>query len=154
MASKDSKKATKALGRAKAEAEEAAAPRTPLGGPVWKILSVGTTLLATKVASDAAQKGWKLATGRNVPVKGDYERERTRDVVLFTALSSMAVATARVAVERGAASYYRRSTGHLPKALEDDKVSPEDVRAHRKLERRKARAAYRLQKAINRAGTR
>src|SRR6476661_9478649 len=150
MGSKDSKKATKALGRAKAKAENAATPRTPLGGPVWKILSVGSTILATKIATDATQMGWKLATGRNVPVKGDFERERTRDVILFTAISSMAVATARVAVERGAASYYRRSTGHLPKALEDDKVSPTDVRAHRKLERRKARAAYRLQKAINR----
>src|SRR6476619_8362309 len=131
MGSKDSKKAAKQLSRTKEKAQAAAAPRTPMGGPVWKILSVGTTLLATKLATDAAQKGWKLATGRNVPVKGDYERERTRDVVLFTALSSMAVAAARVAAERGAATYYRRSTGHLPKALEDDKVKPADKKAEK-----------------------
>jgi len=148
MGSKDTKKA---VSRAKAKAEDAAAPRTPLGGPVWKVLSIGSTILATKIATDAAQKGWKLATGRNVPVKGDFERERTRDVLLFTALSSMAVATARVAVERGAASYYRRSTGHLPKALEDDKASPTDKKAARKLAKGKAKAQHATRKAIDKA---
>ena len=148
MGSKDSKKA---VARTKAKAEDAVAPRTPVGGPVWKILSVGTTLLATKLATDAAQKGWKLATGRNVPVKGDYERERTRDVVLFTALSSMAVAAARVAAERGAATYYRRSTGHLPKALEDEQASPTDKKAARKLAKSKAKAQKATQKAIDKA---
>src|SRR6476661_2361787 len=140
MGSKDSKKATKALGRAKAKAENASTQHTPAGGPVWKLLSVGSTILATKIATDATQKGWKLATGRNVPVKGDFERERTRDVIIFTAISSMAVATARVAVERGAASYYRRSTGHLPKALEDEQASLTDKKAARKLAKGKDKA--------------
>ena len=151
MGSKDSKKATKAVGRAKAKAEAAAAPRTPLGAPVWKILSVGSTLLATKIATDATQKGWKLVTGRNVPVKGDYERERTRDVVLFTAIEEMAVATARVAVERGAATYYRRSAGHLPRALEDDQVTATEKKAAEKLARARAKSAYKAEKATRRA---
>jgi hypothetical protein len=148
MGSKDTKKA---VSRAKAKAEDAAAPRTPLGGPVWKVLSIGSTILATKIATDAAQKGWKLATGRNVPVKGDYERERTRDVVLFTALSSMAVAAARVAAERGAATYYRRSTGHLPKALEDEQVKPSDKKAAKKLTKARHKAEKAMQKAIDKA---
>ena len=146
MGSKDSKKAA-----AKAKAEVTGTHRTPVGGPVWKVLSVGTTLLATKVATDAAQKGWTLATGRNVPVKGDYERERTRDVVLFSALSSMAVAAARVAAERGAATYYRRSTGHLPKALEDEQVKPSDTKTAKKLDKAKHKAEKAMQKAIDKA---
>lgn len=154
MASKDTKKAlSKASDKAAAKAE--ATQHTPVGGPVWKLLSVGTTIIATKLATDAAQKGWKLATGRNVPVKGDFERERTRDVILFTALSSMAVAAARVAAERGAATYYRRSTGHLPKALDEDKVSPKDEKAARKMAKAKAKATakseHKLQKAIDKA---
>jgi hypothetical protein len=150
MGSKDTKKAaSRALEKAKAKAETP--QHTPVSGPVWKILSVGTTIVATKLATDAAQKGWKLATGRNVPVKGDFERERTRDVILFTALSSMAVAAARVAAERGAATYYRRSTGHLPKALEDEKVSPTDKKASRKLAKAKAKAERATQKAIDKA---
>jgi len=144
-----SKNTKKALARGKAEV--AATPRTPAGGPIWKLLSIGTTIIATKVATDATQKGWKLATGRNVPVKGDFERERHRDVILFTALSSMAVAAARVAAERGAAAYYRHSTGRLPKALEDEQVSPTDEKAARKLAKARAKADKATQKAIDKA---
>jgi hypothetical protein len=158
MASKDTKKAlakasdkARAKVSAKASDKAGATQHTPAGGPVWKLLSVGSTLIATKLATDAAQKGWKLATGRNVPVKGDFERERTRDVILFTALSSMAVAAARVAAERGAATYYRRSTGHLPKALEDDKVTPQDEKAARKMAKAKAKASAKSERALQKA---
>ena len=138
-------------------AEPADAPvekphRTRAGVLVWRVLSLGSTVVATKLASDAARTSWKVVTGRNVPVRGDYERERSRDVILFTALSSMLVSSARVAAERGAASYYRKSAGHLPAALGDEKMTPKDARAHQRLVRKKARAEYRMQKAINRAG--
>jgi hypothetical protein len=63
----------------------------------------------------------------------------------------MAVATARVAVERGAASYYRRSTGHLPKALEDEKASLTDKKAARKLAKGKDKAERATKKAIDKA---
>src|SRR5829696_1548402 len=125
--------------------------RSAMGGPVWKLLSLAATVVATKVATDTAQKGWRLATGRNVPVKGDFEQERHRDVILFTAISSMAVAAARVAAERGAASYYRRSTGRLPKALEDEQVTPQDEKTAKKLAKVKAKAEKATQKAIEKA---
>ena len=63
----------------------------------------------------------------------------------------MAVAAARVAAERGAATYYRRSTGHLPKALEDDQVKPTDKKVAKKLDRAKAKAEKATQKAIDKA---
>ncbi len=151
MAAKDAKDAKKAIVKSRKAAEQKVTPRTLTGGPVWKVLSVGSTLIATKLATDAAQRGWKLATGRNVPVKGDYERERTRDVILFTALSSVLVSTARIAVERGVAIYYRNSAGHLPRALEDEQASATDIRIHRKITRVKARNEYRVQKVVNRA---
>ncbi len=125
--------------------------RTATGGVVWRVISTGSTLLATRVATDVARRSWKVATGRNVPARRDFETERTRDVVLFTALSSMLITTARVAAERGAAEYYRKSAGHLPKALEEEKITPAERKANDKLVRRSARRDYRLQKAINRA---
>jgi hypothetical protein len=142
MASKDEKKAKKA-------AKDAAAHRTAAGGPVWKVLSVGSTIVATKLATDVAQRGWKVATGRTVPVKGDFERERTRDVLIFTAVSSMLVATARVAVERATATYYRNSTGHLPKKLEEDRLTPTDKKAHAKLAKAQRKSERALKKAID-----
>jgi hypothetical protein len=149
MAAKDAKKA---ITKGKKAAEETAAPRRgPAGGAVWKVLSIGSTIIATKLATDAAQKSWKVATGRPVPIKGDYERERTRDVILFTALSSMLVSAARVAAERGAATYYRNSSGHLPKRLEDQQLTPADRKAHLKLDRTKRRSEFMLRRAIDRA---
>ena len=149
MAAKDAKKA---ITKGKKAAEEKVMPqRSAAGGVVWKVLSVGSTIIATKLATDAAQKGWKIATGRNVPVKGDFERERTRDVILFTALSSMLVSAARVAVERGAASYYRNSSGHLPKRLEEDTLTPTDKKAHAKVAKAKRKSERALKKAIDKA---
>jgi hypothetical protein len=152
MASKDTKKAlAKASDKASAKVDKT--QHTPVGGPVWKILSIGSTLVATKLATDAAQKGWKLATGRNVPVKGDFERERTRDVILFTALSSMLISAARVAAERGAAHYYRNSTGHLPHHLDEEQLSPTDRKAYAKLARGKRRSEFLIRRAIDRAAS-
>lgn len=107
----------------------------PVGGIVWKVMSVGSTLLATKAATTIASKSWKVVTGRSVPVKGDYENERTRDVVAYTALSAMVLAAAKVGLERKAAEYYRDSTGHLPKALVETKLSKKEKKAHKKLEK-------------------
>jgi hypothetical protein len=149
MAAKDAKKAI-TKGR-KAAAEAPPPRRGAAGGAVWRVLSIGSTIIATKLATDAAQKGWKLATGRPVPIKGDYERERTRDVILFTAFSSMLVTAARVAAERGAATYFRNSSGHLPKRLEDQQLSPTDRKARLKLDRARRRSEFMLRRAIDRA---
>ncbi len=108
---------------------------SPLGGLVWKAITITSTIVATKLATNVASKGWKLATGRTVPVRGDYEKERTRDVIAYTALSGMIMAGAKVAAERKAAEYYRQSTGHLPKALLDTKLSKKEKKAHRRLEK-------------------
>jgi Protein of unknown function (DUF4235) len=149
MAAKDAKKA---ITKGKKAAAEAVPPRRgAAGGAVWRVLSIGSTIVATKLATDAAQKGWKLATGRPVPIKGDFERERTRDVILFTAFSSMLVTAARVAAERGAATYFRNSSGHLPKRLEDQQFTPTDRKARLKLDRARRRSEFMLRRAIDRA---
>lgn len=116
-----------------------------LGGLTWKVLSVGATLAATRLATNAAQRGWRIATGKPVPIAGDYEKERTRDVVTFTALSAMLTAALRVAAERKAADYYRNSTGHLPKALmHESKPSKKDRKAAAKLAKAKEQAVAKL----------
>lgn len=127
-----------------------AARHSPAGSLVWKVLSVGATLGASRLATNAAHKGWKLMTGKPVPVAGDYEQERTRDVVAFTALSAMLVTGARIAAERKAAEYYRTSTGHLPKALTAGKPTRKEKRTARKLGQARARAAARLEQGVAR----
>lgn len=151
MGSKDKK----AKAKAKAADDKTPAPGpqgSPLGGMAWKVLSIGTTLVASKVATDVAQRGWKLATGKPVPIQGDYEKERTRDVIAFTALSAMLVTGARIAAERGAAEYYRHSSGHLPKALVSNEPSRKEKRAAKKMDKKMDRARARVG-AVASAGT-
>lgn len=108
-----------------------------MSNAVWKVMSLGATVAATKVANTAVSKGWRAVTGRPVPIKDNYEQDQTRDIVVFTALSAALVATLRTLAERGAVNYYRNSTGHLPKALAEPPLSRREKKAHRKLEKAK-----------------
>jgi len=126
------------------QAEEKHAPG---GGLVWKVLSIGTTMLATKVATNVASKGWKVATGKPVPLTGDYDKVKTRDVVAYSALSAMVLAGTKVAAERKAIEYYRQSTGHLPKAVANPKLTKAEKKAHKKLEK----AAKKVEKGAKKA---
>lgn len=124
------------MAKAKDDAtKQAEEKHTRGGGLVWKVLSLGTTVLATKVATNVASKGWKVATGRPVPLKGDYDKAKTRDVVAYSALSAMILAGTTVAAERKAVEYYRQSTGHLPKAVANPKPTKAEKKAHKKLEK-------------------
>lgn len=111
-----------------------------MSNAVWKVMNVGASAAATKVANTVVSKGWRAVTGKPVPIKEDYERDQTRDIVLFTALSAAVVATLRTLAERGAVNYYRNSTGHLPKALAEPPLSRREKKAHRKLEKAKKKA--------------
>lgn len=126
------------MGQSQQEGKEASGG--PLGSIVWKAMTMGSTLLATRVATTVASKTWKVATGKSVPVKGDYDNERTRDVVAYTALSAMVLAATKVAAERKAAEYYRDSTGHLPKHLIETKLTKKEKKAHTKLEKARKKA--------------
>lgn len=125
----------------------AARPEHPsaAGGLVWKALSVGAAMLAAKAATTVATRGWSAVTGRPVPNGRDFENTSTRDAVAFTAISAMALAGAKVAAERGAAAYYRRSTGHLPSAL----TAPS--KAQKKAARKTAKAAKKVEKQAARS---
>lgn len=112
-----------------------------MSNAVWKLMNVGATAAATKVANTVVSKGWRVVTGKPVPVKENYEKDQTRDIILYTALSSALMATLRVAAQRGAVNYYRNSTGHLPKALEEPPLSRREKKAARKVEKAKKKTA-------------
>jgi hypothetical protein len=114
--------------------------QSALGGLVWGVFSFGSTVVATKLATTMASKGWKIATGKSVPVRGDYDNEKTRDVVAYTAISGMLMGAMKVAAERKAAEYFRQSTGHLPKGLVHTRLTRREKKQHRKLEKAMAKA--------------
>ncbi len=112
-----------------------------MSNAVWKVMTLGGTLVATKVANTVVSKGWRVMTGKPVPVKDNYEQDQTRDIIVFTALSAAVVATLRTLAERGAVNYYRNSTGHLPKALEEPPLTKGEKKAARKVDKAKKKTA-------------
>ncbi|WP_028658718.1 DUF4235 domain-containing protein [Nocardioides insulae] len=87
---------------------------------VWAVMSLVAALGAAAVARKGMDQGWRFATGRKPPQNPADPDVSIREAVLWAIASGAAVALARMLVQRQAAHYYTRSTGHLPGQLEHD----------------------------------
>jgi hypothetical protein len=65
---------------------------------------------------------WKLSTGKEPPSNPEHPDVSMAEAATWAVASGVAVGLARMLATRKAASYYRRSTGHLPANLEDVSV--------------------------------
>ena len=111
------------------------------GGIVWKVLSAGAALAATKVANTVATKGWSAVTGRPIPKRTNWDKGNAKDVVAYSAISAALLTGAKVAAERKAAEYYRQSSGHLPKAIAHPKLTKAEKKTQKKADKRLKQAA-------------
>ncbi len=84
----------------------------------YKVVSVGGSIAAGLVARKAVSVLWRVATGRHEPGTPEHPDSSWGEAIAFAAASGAALALARLFAARQAASYYRRSTGHLPPELE------------------------------------
>lgn len=100
-----------------------------MGNVVWKVMSIVTGVVATKVARKAANTGWHATTGRPAPVgKHDPKVSATETAVFM--LVSTAVGTAiRAVAERKAADYYTKTAGHPPKAVVKEREKAQEKHA-------------------------
>ncbi|HEV7171296.1 DUF4235 domain-containing protein [Pedococcus sp.] len=87
-----------------------------MGALVWRIMGTGGAILAGVVANKVVTQVWKSA-GRDAVVDPRDPRTPWKDAVLFAALTGLATGAARTIATRKAASYYEKSSGHLPKAM-------------------------------------
>ena len=89
------------------------------GSKVWTVFSLVSALGAAALARKALDTSWKVATGKKPP-----ENPADPDVDVKEAvhgrLHGAFIALARMLAQRRAASYYTRSTGHLPPELQPD----------------------------------
>jgi hypothetical protein len=72
---------------------------------------------AASAAKTALDKLWTVGTGKKPPANPENPETELREAVIWSAATGMAVALARMLAQRRAASYYQRSTGHLPAEL-------------------------------------
>jgi hypothetical protein len=90
------------------------------GSKVWTVFSLGAALGAAAVARKTIDKSWKLATGKNPPENPADPDVDVWEAVAWASVTGAFIALARMLAQRRAASYYTRSTGHLPPDLQKD----------------------------------
>jgi hypothetical protein len=89
-----------------------------MGALVWRVIGPGSAVLAGILANKAVEKLWDRS-GRGHGYDPRDPHAPLIDAVAFAALTGLAVGTARVIAMRRAAMFYEKSSGHLPKALQD-----------------------------------
>jgi len=80
-------------------------------------MSLVAGLGAAAVTRKLLDHSWKAAAGKNPPENPADPDVRIGEAVVWAAVTGAAVALARMVAQRRAASYYARSTGHLPPGL-------------------------------------
>jgi len=82
------------------------------------------SLVAAIGAAAVAKKGlnttWRAATGKNPPANPADPDVSLGEAVMWAAVSGTLIAVARMLATRRAATYYAKSTGHLPPQLKKD----------------------------------
>ncbi len=91
-----------------------------MGTLVWRVLGAGSAVVAASLAERGVRGVWRAVTGEHPPEAPEDPDTRWGEAVAWALISGAAVALARLAATRRAASYYRASTGELPKALRRD----------------------------------
>ena len=90
------------------------------GSKVWTVFSLVSALGAAAIAKKAIDKSWTIATGKKPPENPADPDVDIWEAVAWAVASGTAVGLARMIAQRRAASYYTRSTGHLPPDLRRD----------------------------------
>ena len=90
------------------------------GSKVWTVFSLVSALGAAALAKKSLERGWRLATGKTPPENPADPDVAIWEAVAWAVVSGTAVGLARMLAQRRAASYYVRSTGHLPPELRKD----------------------------------
>ena len=84
---------------------------------VWTAFSLVAGLGAAALTRKLLDQSWRAAAGKNPPENPADPDVGLGEAVVWSALTGAMVALARMVAQRRAASYYTRSTGHLPPGL-------------------------------------
>ncbi len=87
---------------------------------IWSVFSLAAALGAAAMAKKGLNTSWKAATGKNPPANPADPDVDIWEAVTWAAVSGTLVALARMLATRKAATYYAKSTGHLPPGLQKD----------------------------------
>ena len=87
---------------------------------IWTVFSLVSALGAAALAKQVLDRLWKVSTGKQPPENPADPDVEIWEAVSWAVASGVAVGIARMIAQRKAATYYARSTGHLPPELQKD----------------------------------
>lgn len=87
---------------------------------LWTAFSLVSALVAAAAARKGLNTSWKVATGKKPPENPADPDVDIWEAVAWATISGVAIGVARMLAQRKAASYYARSTGHLPPGIQRD----------------------------------
>ncbi|PKH41416.1 Protein of unknown function [Nocardioides alpinus] len=86
----------------------------------YTAFSLVAAIGAAAVAKKALNSSWRAATGKNPPANPADPDVGLPEAVMWAAVSGTLIGVARMLATRRAATYYAKSTGHLPPQLQKD----------------------------------
>ena len=86
---------------------------------VWKLFGTLSAIFAGMAARKLLVATFTKTTGRNPPANPQAPGTSWQEATMWAVLSGATMGVARMLATRKAASYYQRSTGHLPKGMEE-----------------------------------
>lgn len=105
------------------------APPTKASAPgkgAWRLMDRGSSMAAGALAGRVSALTWKLVTGKKPPVNGRHPDVSTKEAVAWAVIGGATIELVKVAVRRGTATYWVRSTGNLPPGMKPLAKLPAD----------------------------
>jgi len=87
---------------------------------IWTVFSLVSAVLAAAAARKGLNTSWKVATGKKPPENPADPDVDIWEAVAWATVSGVAIGVARMLAQRKAATYYAKSTGHLPPGVQRD----------------------------------
>jgi Protein of unknown function (DUF4235) len=104
--------------KAEAAASAAATPQpTPGSKQVWKLMDRSSSVASAVLARQVSERAWKLATGKRPPSEKTNLDPNLREIALWAFIGGGLAELVRVLVKRSTATYWVKSTGHLPPGM-------------------------------------
>ena len=91
----------------------------PLANVAWKVVGIGSGLVAARVSRKLMTTTWHKTKGSEPPSNPASPSTTWTEALSWAVASSVAVAVARLLAHRGAAKAWEKTTGELPPGLEE-----------------------------------
>lgn len=85
---------------------------------VWKVVSMGSALMAARLTRSALDKAWSGARGGEPPRNPAAPGVAWKEAIVWSVASGTAMALSRMLATQGAATVWKKATGSLPPGVD------------------------------------